>query len=82
MADDEPAGRIAARVVVALPRRARIRAILCQLAGAAVAAVVAAGLVTPLAYAIGDGRDVDAAVLFLSPMIAATIALAERGRRR
>jgi len=81
MTDGEPAGRIAARVVTALPRRARIRAIACQLAGAVVAAVVAAGLVTPLAYAIDDGRGGDAAMLFLAPILAATIALAERGRR-
>jgi hypothetical protein len=81
VADDQPAGRIAARVVAALPRRARIRAIVCQLAGAVVAAVAAAGLVTPLAYAIDDGRTVDAAMLFLAPILATTIALAERGRR-
>ena len=56
MTDDEPAGRIAARVVVALPRRARVRAILSQLIGGGLAAAVAADIVTPLARAIADSR--------------------------
>ena len=78
MTGDEPAGRIAARVVVALPRRARVRAILSQLIGGGLAAVVAADLVTPLARAIADGRTGDGAVLFLTPIIAAAVALAVR----
>ena len=79
MTGDEPAaGRIAARVVVALPRRARARAILSQLLGALLAAVVAADLITPLARGLADGRTGDAVVLFLVPIIAATVALVRR----
>jgi len=78
MTGNEPAGRIAARVVVALPRRARARAILSQLLGGLLAAVVASDLVTPLARAVADGRSGDALVLFLVPIIAALVALARR----
>lgn len=81
MPEDEPAGRIAAHVVAALPRRARIRAIVCQLLGAVAAAITAAGLVTPLAFAILDRNRVDALVLFSIPVVVATIVLVERGKQ-
>jgi len=76
----------AARIVRALPRRHRLRAAACQLLGALVAAVIAAGLASELVTAcdaVMFGRTpqvVDGAVLLVTPVITFVVALLLRRR--
>lgn len=86
MTDDELADRqaipLAARVVSALPRRARPRATIASVVGALVSAVVAAELAPAYAAAVEKvlrGELSDGLVLLATPIV--TVAIVVLGRR-